>query len=182
MTLLNYWHYIILSLLFIITIFGIVAALKQKNKKLIYPMLFSVGLVALFMAAFSILIVDKYTKKVQLTKLYNKRLLSTEEIVYYGIIKNTGKFPIGKVTFEIKLVNKGHVAGNVKGGNFYKPSGFMDFFTKGFGMSSNKPQTVTQKFTIARNLKPGQSKAFRVYFHYPPYFRNTAEFAQVSGH
>ncbi|HIP55057.1 MAG TPA: DUF2393 domain-containing protein [Sulfurimonas autotrophica] len=182
MTLFNYWHYIILSIIFIVTMFGIVAALKQKNKKLIYPMLFSVGLVALFMAVFSIFIVDKYTKKVELTKLYNKRLLSTEEIVYYGIVKNTGKFPIGKVTFEVKLVNKGYATGNVKGGSFYKPSGFMNFFTEGFGMSSNKPQTVTQKFIVARNLKPGRSKEFRVYFHYPPYFRSTAEFTKVYGH
>jgi len=182
MTLFNYWHYIVLSLIFLMLVGGIIAALKQTNKKLVYAMIFSTTLVAVFMAVFSVIIVDKYTKKVQLSKLHNKRLLSTEEISYYGIVKNIGKFPIGKVTFEIKLVNKGHATGNVKGGNFYKPSGFMDFFSGGFGMLSHKPQTVTHKFIVAKNLKPGQTKNFRVYFKYPPYFRSTADFAKVYGH
>ncbi len=182
MTLFNYWHYIVLSLIFLMLVGGVAAAFKQTNKKLVYSMIFSITLIAVFMAVFSVIIVDKYTKKVQLNKLHNKRLLSTEEISYYGIVKNVGKFPIGKVTFEIKLVNKGHATGNVKGGNFYKPSGFMEFFSGGFGMRSNKPQTITKKFVVARNLKPGQVKDFRVYFRYPPYFSSTAEFAKVYGH
>ena len=48
--------------------------------------------------------------------------------MYTGIVKNEGKHEIGEVTIEIKLVNKGHATGNVKGGNFYKPSGFFEFF------------------------------------------------------
>ncbi|WP_457750232.1 DUF2393 family protein [Sulfurimonas sp.] len=182
MTLFNYWHYIVLSLIFLVMIGGIVGALKQKNRKLAYSMMFSVVLISLFMAVFSVIIVDKYTKKVELHKVRNKRLLSTEEISYYGLVDNVGKFPIGKVTLEIKLVNRGHATGNVKGGNFYKPSGFLDFFSGGFGMSPHKPQTVTKKFVIARNLKPGEAKAFRVYFKYPPYFSSTAEFLKVYGH
>ncbi len=183
MTLLNYWHYIILSVIFLAMVGGIVASFKQANKKLIYPMLFSIILISFFMAILSVIVVDKYTKKIQLTKLHNKRLLSTEEISYYGIVSNVGKFPIGKVTFEIKLVNKGHATGNVKGANFYKPSGgFMQFFAGGFGMISRKPQTITKKFVVAKNLQPGQAKEFRVYFRYPPYFSSTAEFAKVYGH
>lgn len=182
MTLFNYWHYIVLSLIFLIMVGGIIAALRQPNKKLAYSMIFSITLVAVFMAVFSVIVVDKYTKKVQLSKLHNKRLLSTEEISYYGSVKNVGKFPVGKVTFEIKLVNHGHATGNVKGGNFYKPSGFMEFFSGGFGMGSQKPQTITKKFVVAKNLQPGEMKSFRVYFKYPPYFSNTADFAKVYGH
>ena len=182
MTLLNYWHYIVLALIFLMSLGGILSVLlKQENKKIAYSMVFSIVLVGMFLAVFSIIVVDKYTKKVELSKLHNKRLLGTEEISYSGIVSNIGKFPIGKVTFEIKLVNKGHVSGNVKAGSFYKPSGFFDFFSGGFGISS-KPQTITKKFTVAKNLKPGTAKAFRVYFPYPPYFRNTAEFAKVYGH
>ncbi len=182
MTLFNYWHYIVLSLIFLAMVGGIVGALKQTNKKIVYSMIFSILLISVFMAVFSVMIVDKYTKKVELRKVHNKRLLSTEEISYYGFVDNVGKFPIGKVTVEIKLVNKGHATGNVKGGNFYKPSGFLDFFSGGFGMLSQKPQTITKKFVVAKNLKPGESKAFRVYFKYPPYFRSTAEFLKVYGH
>ena len=160
---------------------GVFSALKQESKKIMMGMLISVSVISVFLAGFSILVVDKYTKVVKLHKLKNKRLLSTEQIIYTGIVKNEGKHKIGKVTFEIKLVNKGHATGNVKGGNFYKSSGFMDFFSGGFNRSF-KPQSVTKEFVVATNLKPGTAKSFRVYFRYPPYFRSTAQFSKVYGH
>ena len=178
MTLLNYWHYIVFSVLFFIFSGGVVASLKQKTSKMRLSMLFSVTLVSLFLAIFSVVLVDKYTKRVSLHKLKNKRILSIEKIIYSGVVKNDGKFPIGKVTLEIKLVNKGHATGNVKGGNFYKASGFLDFFSDGFNMRT-KPQTIVKKFVVARNLKPGHIKAFRVYFRFPPYFRNVSQFTKL---
>ena len=181
MTLLNYWHYAVLSIIFILFIVGIVSALKQKKTKLVLPMVLSVTLISLLMAGFSVMVVDKYTKKVKLYKLKNKRLLSVEKIVYTGIVKNSGKFTIGEVKVEIKLVNKGHATGNVKGGSFFKSSGFMDFFSGGANILY-KPQTITKEFVVTKNLKPGAAKSFRVYFDYPPYFKSVAHFASVSGH
>jgi len=181
MTLLNYWHYIALGIISLLFISSAVSAIRQKNKKLILPMLFTTLLVSSFLAIFSIFIVDKYTKKVELYKLKNKRLLSTEQIIYTGIVKNEGNYKIGKVTFEIKLVNKGHATGNVKGGNFFKPSGLSDFFSFGERRKA-KPQTIIKEFVVAKNLKPGTAKSFRVHFRYPGYFRSVADFAQVSGH
>jgi len=181
MTLFNIWHFIMLGFILLFFIGGVVASIKQETSKMQYSMLFSTLLITVFLAVFSAFVVDKYTKHVALYKLKNHRLLSTEQIVYTGIVKNEGNYPIGKVTFDIKLVNKGHATGNVKGGNFYKPSGFIDFFSGGFNMNS-KPQTVEKKFIVARNLKPGNAVAFRVYFDYPPYFSATAQFAKVSGH
>lgn len=181
MTLLNYWHYIVFFVIFLIFAGGIISAMKQESPKLKFGMIFTVTLVSLFLALFSVLVVDKYTKKVELYKMQNKRLLGIEKIIYTGIVKNEGKHEIGEVTFEIKLVNKGHATGNVKGGNFYKSSGFMDFFTGGYNLNM-KPQSVTKEFVVARNLKPGEAKAFRVYFDYPPYFRSTSQFAKVRGH
>jgi hypothetical protein len=182
MTLFNYWHFIILGIIFLLLVGGLISAFRQTNKKLVLPMIISTVLITTLMAGFSIVAVDKYTKKVKLYKLKNKRLLSTEQIIYTGIVKNEGNFPIGKVTFEIKLVNKGHMTGNVKGGNFYKPSGFLDFFTSGMGMGKRKPQTITKEFIVAKNLKPGTLRAFRVHFRYPPYFRSTSQFAKVYAH
>ncbi len=182
MTLLNYWHFIVFGVVFLIFIGGVVTALKQTNKKLVLPMIFSVALVSVLLGGFSVVAVDKYTKKAKIYKLKNKRLLSTEQIVYSGIVKNEGDFPIGKVKMEIKLVNKGHATGNVKGGNFYKASGFFDFFENGLGMSKSKPQSVTHEFVIAKRLKPGEARAFRVHFRYPPYFRSTADFIKLSTH
>lgn len=181
MTLLNYWHFITFGVIFLIFIAGAVAAMKQEDPKIKVGMFISITLVTVFLAGFSVIVVDKYTKKVKVYKLKNKRLLSTEQIVYSGIVKNVGNHKIGKVTFEIKLVNRGHATGNVKGGNFYKSSGFMDFFTSDFN-KTHKPQSVTKEFIVAENLKPGTSKAFRVYFRYPPYFRSTAQFSKVWGH
>jgi len=180
MTLFNYWHYFALTIIFFIFIGGVVAALKQEKKKMMFSMLVSTTVVSVFLAVFSVFIVDKYTKEVKLYKLKNKRLLSTEKIIYTGIVKNEGNYPIGEVVFEIKLVNKGHATGNVKGGNFYSPSGIMDFFSSGANVL-RKPQTITKEFVVARNLEPGEAKSFRVYFDYPPYFRSVADFSKVTG-
>lgn len=180
MTLLNYWHYLFLGISLLVFIGGVISSLRQE-KKLVLPMLISVTLVSVLFAAFSVLVVDKYTKKVELFKVQNKRLLSTEQIIYTGFVKNVGNHTIGKVTFEVKLVNRGHATGNVKGGNFYKPSGMMEFFGGGFGMRNDKPQSITKEFLIAKNLKPGSAKPFRVYFKYPGYFRSVADFTEVSG-
>ncbi len=181
MTLFNYWHFIVFGIIFIIFALGIIASFKQE-KKLVIPMIISVSLIAALVTGFSVVVVDKYTKIVKLYKMKNKRLLSIEKIVYTGIVKNEGNHEIGEVTFEIKLVNKGHVTGNIKGGpDFFKPSGFADFFGGGSKVLY-KPQTVTKKFIVARNLKAGESKSFRVYFDFPPYFRSVSQFAQVYGH
>lgn len=180
MTLLNYWHFIVLGIIFTLFILGVVFSLKQESQKMKLSMLFSVGLITLVLAIFSIFVVDKYTKNVALYKMENKRLLSIEKIVYTGIVKNEGNHEIGKVIFEIKLVNQGHASGNVKGGNFFRSSGFFDFFTGGYNINTRE-QTITKEFVVARNLKPGQAESFRVHFDYPPYFKNVSQYAKVYG-
>ena len=180
-TLFNYWHYIVLLVIIFIFAGGVYSAYKQTNKKLFYPILISTSLISALLMGFSIVVVDKYTKNPKIYKLKNKRLLGIEKIVYTGIVKNEGNHEIGTVTIEIKLVNKGHVTGNVKGGNFYKPSGFFDFLSGGANILY-KPQTIVKEFAIATNLKPGEAKAFRVYFGWPPYFRSVSEFVKVMGH
>jgi len=181
MTLLNYVHYVVLVIIALFFIAGLVSALRQSDKKLMFGMLVSSFIISLFLAVFSVIVVDKYTKKAELYKLKNKRLLNIEKIVYTGIVKNEGSFAIGKVKLEVKLVNKGHATGNVKGGNFYKPSGVFDFFS-GRYRANNKPQTITKVFIVAKNLKPGQLKRFRFYFDYPGYFRNVAQFTKLTEH
>jgi hypothetical protein len=181
MTLFNYWHFITFGIIFLLFVGGMVSALKQKSAKLQMGMTITVLLVTSFLAVFSVIVVDKYTKEVALYKLKNKRLLSTETIIYSGIVKNVGNHTIGTVKIEIKLVNRGHATGNVKGGSFYKSSGFFDFFSNGLGIS-DKPQSITKEFVIAKNLKAGAAKSFRVHFRYPPYFKNTSQFSKVWGH
>jgi hypothetical protein len=180
-TLLNYWHYFTFFILFILYVGGLVTAFRQEKKRLILPMALSVTLVFSLLTIFSVIVVDKYTKVVKLYKVENKRLLGTEQIIYTGVVKNEGKYAIGEVIFEIKLVNKGHVTGNVKAGSFFAPSGFAEFFGGGANVLY-KPQTIVKEFVVATNLKPGEAQSFRVYFDFPPYFRNVADFSKVSGH
>lgn len=181
MTLFNYWHFFVLGVILLVFTLGVISSFRQENPKLIIPMLISVTLITTLVAGFSIIVVDKYTKVVKLYKMENKRLLSSEKIIYTGIVKNEGNYKIGEVTFEIKIVNKGHVTGNVKAGSFFKTSGFADFFGGGTG-KLYKPQTITKEFVVAKNLKPGAAKSFRVYFDFPPYFRSMSQFAKVTGH
>jgi hypothetical protein len=180
-TLFNYLHFTVLGVLFLIFLIGVYFSFKQKPK-LIVPMIISITLISVLIAGFSIVVIDKYTKVAKLYKLENKRILSIEKIIYTGIIKNEGNHEIGEVVFEIKLVNKGHATGNVKGGSFFSPSGFSDFFSGGAGLLYNKPQQIIKEFVVAKNLKPGEAKAFRVNFDYPPYFKNVSHFSKLYAH
>ena len=184
-TLFNYWHIIFLIVVFLIFSAGIYISLKQEKKKLIFPMIVSVTLISMLVTGFGMVSIDKYTKTAKLYKLKTKRMLSIEKIVYTGIVKNEGDHEIGEVTFEVNLVNKGHATGTVKGENFYRASGFLDFFSGGGAdllYKEHKPQNIVKKFVVAKNLKPGDAKSFRVYFDYPPYFRNVSVFTKLYSH
>ena len=177
----NIIHFIVIGIVLVIFVLGVIASINNGKKKLILPMIFSVTLMSVLIGSIGIAVVEKYTKKVKLIKLQNRRYLTQEKISYFGFVKNTGKYPLAKVYLHVKLVNAGHATGNVKGGNFYKNSGFADFFSKGADILY-KPQTVEKDFVVARNVKPGEVIPFRVTFPYPPYFKNTADFVKVSAH
>lgn len=181
-TLFNAWHYTVFGIILLIFIGGIAIAFKDENSKIRVHIIFTTFLITSVMAGFSLFVVDKYTKKAKLYKLENKRNLSSEQIMYSGLVRNEGNYEIGEVTFEIKLVNRGHASGNVKAGSFFKPSGFFDFFSGGTIESKSKPQQITHEFVVAKNLKPGEAREFRVYFEYPPYFRGVAHFSKIYAH
>ncbi len=174
-------HYLIVAIGVLLIILGIVAALRQERKKLVMPMILSTVLISSLIVTIGIAAAEKYTKKVKLVKVDDRRYLSQEKISYFGLVKNVGKFPVKKVYLSIKLVNGGHATGRVKGPNYYKPSGFFDMFNGGLG-KLNKPQTIEKEFVVARNLGPGEVAPFRVTFDYPGYFRNTAHFIKVYAH
>ena len=177
----NIIHFLVLAVVGLLFILGIIVAIKQQNKKLILPMIITVVLFSILLSAIGVAVVEKYTKKVSLVKVQNRRYLTQEKISYFGYVKNTGSYPVGKVYLTIKLVNAGHATGNVKPGAFFQSSGFFDFFSKGAGVLY-KPQTIEKEFVVARDLQPGEVVPFRVTFDYPPYFRNTSDFVKVYGH
>jgi len=175
------WHYLSVIVALLLIALGILIAKRQEDQKIILPMIFSIVVIVILIASITLVALDKYTKKVAILDINNHRILTTEKIVYTGIVKNVGNYTIGTVSFEIKLVNNGHATGKVKAGSFYKPSGFLDFFSGGSHVLS-QPQTITKKFVVARNLKANQSESFRVIFNYPPYFHNVADFASATAH
>ena len=179
-TYLTIWHYVALLIGLIVFILTVVLAFQEKRPNIRNSIIFSSLLVNIMLAFIILMALDKYTKKVEVFNLDNYRLLQTEQIVFTGVVKNIGNYTIGKVELEIKLVNKGHATGNVKAGNFYKPSGFSDMFSS--SSKDYQPQTLIETPIIAENLKPGETRRFRVAFDYPPYFKGVTQFTRIFAH
>lgn len=157
----------ILFLIFYLFLFvGLfVIALKKTKKKVFWAMIFANFLVVTTLSVFTMLVLDKYTKKARIENLQQKRILRNESIAFVGKIRNIGKFSIGQCVLEIKLVNNPITSSKVGGSTVFKPSG-LEFFSK----KDKKSSTISHKFTIATNLKPKELRNFSVNMPYPPYF------------
>ncbi|MEA1920473.1 MAG: DUF2393 family protein [Campylobacterota bacterium] len=183
MTHFTFIHYLVLLVVALLFVLTVILSLREKKTKIRTTMILSSLAVMVLIASFFMMALDKYTKIAEIRGLKNTRMLMNEQIVYSGYVHNAGKFKIGKVELEIKLVNKGHVTGNVKGGSFYKPSGFWDFFGGGEAAKRKaRPQTIIRTFVVAEDLKPGKAKYFSVRMPYPPYFKHTADYTRVFAH
>ena len=177
------WHWIAVAIFTILFFILTLMSLKEKNTKNILSMIFASFLVLVTAGAFTIMALDKYTKKATLYGVKNTRILRNETIVFTGFVKNKGDFTIGEITLTVKLVNKGHVTGNVKGGSFYKPSGILDFITSfGEQKTSYKPQQIEKDYVVARMIEPGKATYFRVEMPYPPYFKHVSQFTSITAH
>ena len=176
-------HYLVLGVLLLLFALSVIVSMREKRAKIRHTMIFFSFIVISMLGVFLMFAVDKYTKKVEIRNLKNTRVLMNEEIIYSGYAYNKGKYTIGKVELEIKLVNNGHATGRVKGTNFYRPSGLSEFFGGGeIAKRKERPQTVIRTFVVAKNLKPGKAKYFSVRMPYPPYFTNTAYYTRVFAH
>lgn len=177
------WHWASIIVLLLLLLLLIIASAKEKNQKTMISMIFSSFLVLVTVGIFLIMALDKYTKVATLYGVKNTRILRNETIVFTGFVKNKGNYKIGNINLEVKLVNKGHVTGNVKGGSFYKPSGPLDFLTSlGGNKKSFKPQTIIKTFTVATDIQPGKATSFKVRMKYPPYFKSVSYFTTISAH
>lgn len=181
MTYFTIWHYLVVLVAILLIALGVFFAVKQQERKIVISMIFSIVLVIILLAGFTLVAIDKYTKKVYLGNVENHRILSLEKIVYTGVVQNIGNYNIGEVTLEIRLVNKAHKTGNIKPGSFFSPSGFIEFFGGGMNILY-KPQTIVKRFVVAKNLKPGKAQSFRVMFDYPPYFEQVSQFTTIKAH
>lgn len=172
-TLFNFWHYLVLIITLLIFAGGVALAFKDENSKYRVQIIFSFFVVFLFLASIGLYAVDKTTKTVKLYKLENKRNLSTENIIFSGMVKNEGEYEIGKVYLEITLLNNAKGLGG--GSSFVNP-----FLSFGWGVS--KPSQITQEFIVAEDLKPGEVKDFIVYIRYPSYFQGFSTSYEIYAH
>jgi hypothetical protein len=163
-------HWFALVGFLILFIFLSIIALRQKNKKLVFSMLFANFLVTAMLIIISMYIIDKYTKKAILENVSQKRILITESFNLTGMVRNVGHYTISKCNLEVKLVSNAMVGGsNISGSSVFKPTAGLGFL---FGSKKNeRPSTVIYKFVIAKNFKPFELKNFTVSMKYPPYFK-----------
>ena len=177
------WHWSAIILFSIVFLLLVLVSLKETNQKNILSMIFASFLVIITAGVFSLMAIDKYTKKATLYGVKNTRILRNETIVFSGFVKNQGDYTIGEISLTVKLVNKGHVTGNVKAGSFYKPSGMFDFLSS-FGNKSKKykPQKVEETYVVAKKIKPGKSTYFIVQMPYNGYLKHVSEFTTITAH
>ncbi len=169
MTYFTVLHWITLSIFFLIFILLIVLAKEETDKKIFWSMVFSSFLVISLLSVFSLFVLDKYTKKAKLVRITSKRVLLNETIMFFGAVKNVGRFKIGKCKLRVKIVNNALNINNLSGSSFYAPkSGLKSLFTN----KKEKPSTIIKYFTVAKNLLPGRIYNFSATMPYPPYFQN----------
>ena len=176
------WHWTAIIAAIILFFLLVLVSLKEKNQKNIISMIFASFLVLSTATVFSMMAIDKYTKIATLYGVKNTRILRNETIVFTGFVKNKGNYTIGEIVLKVKLVNRGHVTGNVKGGSFYRPSGVFDFFSSFGQKKTYKPQKVEEEFVVARKIEPGKAASFRVQMKYPPYFKHVSQFTSITAH
>lgn len=158
-------HVITLLILFVFFVLLFMVSLRETRKKIFWAMIFANFLVVTTLAVFSMLVLDKYTKKARIENLNQKRVLMNETIVFSGQIRNIGRFKIGKCNLEVKLVNNPITSKKLGSSDVFKPTAGFEFMKK-----NSKSSTVKKVFTIAKGLKPKELKNFSVSMPYPPYF------------
>lgn len=181
MTTLNYWHYIVFSFSLVIFSAGVFLAIREDEKESKIWIVISFFIVSVIVAGFGLYAVDKLTKIAKISRLTSKRLLSREQVMYSGVVRNEGNHEIGEVTLEIKLVNKSFASGSMSSGVLFEQGSIVDFFV----VKKNqllKPQQVLEEFVVAKDLKAGESEEFVVYMTYPPYFGGSTEYTKVYAH
>lgn len=172
------WHYLSILIVIALLAAAIVFTLRNKELPAKSSIIFTYVIVAIALWFMSVLAIDQYTKKVTLSNLENHRFLPTEKIIFTGMVRNTGDYTIGEVSVEIKIVNKD--TNKHAGDPAYKSTAFEEFF--GSNDSGIKASYYTLTEVVATDLKPGQSKTFRISMPYPPHFRGFSDYVRVSGH
>ncbi len=171
------WHYLATFVTLLALIAAIFITLLQRNLPYKGSIIFVhfIGAAGLFFVA--LLMIDSSTKKPTLVSVDHHRFLPKEQIVFTGTVHNSGKYTIGEVNVEIKLINQDT---GVRSKNpTYQSNAFAELLgDKGL---EKKPSYIIHTEVVATNLKPGRTKKFWIIMPYPPYFKGDAQDVRVFG-
>ncbi len=177
---LNIWHYIFFVILIIIFFAATFVAYRLKKHM---PSIMVTNVVFLIMGSIlTLYFVDSTTKKAKILNLKSKRMFNTEQIVFSGVVQNSGKYKIGSIELEVKLLNKGQFTTDTKAGEVFKTDSFFGSLIRSDPLIAPKPQHITQKFIIAKDLEAGNIKHFNIYMPYPPYFSDALQYFELRAH
>ena len=161
-------HYIAVAFFGVVLLLLLILSFREKNPKNKKAMIFLAISLTTLGTVITLFGLEKYTKKAKLLNYTQKRLLSTESVVFSGKIKNIGKFEIGECKVKIKFTNNVLKIGKVKNG-FFKPSNGLGFLFGDDKKSESKPNTIEKEFSAVKNLKPKEIRDFRIDMRYPTY-------------
>jgi len=182
MTYFTIFHWLLVVFMIVLLITGLYYAVRYLKGQILAVASIVLILGVGFITILSLVSLDKVTKKAQIVKLKNKRILRTEMIVFEGYVINTGKYTIGESVFNIRLINHGHSAGKLKSSDIYRPVSLWErFFPSKLGPKS-RPNAIEKEFTVARMLKPGERRKFKFRFRFPSYFKDIAFRTKLYNH
>ncbi len=163
----TFLHWIAVAIFLLIFLLLAILASKEpdkKNRRILIIAAFSITLMGGIASLYAL---EKYTKKSKLLSYTQKRLLSTESVVFTGKIQNSGKFKLAECSIKVKFTNNVMTMGRPKN-TFFKPSSGLGWLFSD-KKEQEKPNKIEESFVVAKDLAPHKVKNFRIQMHYPPY-------------
>lgn len=162
------WHYLLIGGLGTVFILGALLAFRSDSKTAV---LATVTLVVTLMGIFIWEGIDENVYRVEISNLNEERYYQSEQILFTGIVRNVGNYPVANVVAVVKLSNS-RSGNEAKATQFSQPGAFAELFEG--DNPKFRPQSISEEHIIADYLKPGSSKTFRIMMDYPPHFKRSA--------
>jgi hypothetical protein len=158
-------HWIVGAIFLLLFLILTLLSIREKNLKTMVAMIFSSFLLTVSATVISMIVLDKYTKKVKILTYTTQKDLAHESVIVRGVLQNVGKYEVGYCTLEIRVSNNPR---GRRASSYFTPTKSLDFM----GDVGNKVSSVTVEEDVAENLAPGEKKKFFTSVRYPTYFEN----------
>lgn len=171
------WHYLAIIIIMGLLIWSIVYTLQQNKLSSKGSFIATYVVAAFALLSISFISIDQQTQKVILLNFQNHRLLSTEQIIFTGSVRNVGDYTVSEVEIEIKIFDKGI---KKQGRPLYESTAFRDAY--GLYDSDNQPKSFVIRQKVVTDLEPGHSKRFVMAVDYPSHFKGFTDKARLITH